>query len=61
MTKKKIPSPGSREAVDAGCTCPVSDNCHGAGNDMASAMAGKPTFWISGDCPLHGKGIEDDD
>lgn len=26
-----IPNPGSNEAIDLGCTCPVLDNCRGKG------------------------------
>lgn len=43
-----IPNPGSREAGDAGCTCPVLDNGHGKG---IFCIPGR--FWITGDCPLH--------
>lgn len=44
------PSPGSREAKEAGCTCPVLDNCHGKG------YLGGPDFVVVEDCPLHGYG-----
>ena len=43
----KKPSPGSNEAIALGCTCPVMDNNHGLGENGA--------FWISCDCPIHGK------
>jgi|WetSurMetagenome_2_1015567.scaffolds.fasta_scaffold00223_29 hypothetical protein len=49
MKKKDIPNPGSGEAVAKGCTCPVLDNAHGKGT-----LWGDDTFWINGDCPLHG-------
>jgi hypothetical protein len=42
------PNPGSREAVEAGCTCPVLDNCHGAGH------LGGPDHIVVMSCPLHG-------
>lgn len=46
-------NPGSDEAIEAGCTCPVLDNAHGEGR-------GDGTFWISGDCPIHGtKALEE--
>jgi len=47
------PNPGSQEAIDAGCRCPVMDNHYGAGayNDEN----GEPLFWINEDCPIHGK------
>lgn len=48
-----IPAPGSDEALDAGCTCPVLDNCHGRGFTWGEGR--EPKFWISGDCPLHGR------
>ena len=40
------PNPGSNEAIDQGCTCPVLDNCHGNMPDG--------NYWITEDCPLHG-------
>jgi hypothetical protein len=50
--ENKIPNPGSNEALKQGCLCAVLDNTHGKG-----AYNGKPgTFWITEDCPLHGKG-----
>jgi hypothetical protein len=46
------PSPGSKEAVEQGCTCPVMDNGHGWG---IPDMKGEIMFWINEDCPLHGE------
>jgi len=46
----KKPNPGSDEAVEAGCSCPRMDNGHGKGS-----MWGPGTYWINGDCPIHGK------
>lgn len=43
----KLP-PGSPEAVEAGCTCPVTDNHHGKGYQGVEGM-----HCISGDCELH--------
>ena len=43
-----LPNPGSDEALDLGCTCPVLDNGHGRGR-------GDGQFWIMEDCPLHGR------
>lgn len=37
--------PGSSEAVEKGCKCPVMDN-----GDMPDGRK-----WVNGDCPLHGK------
>lgn len=41
------PPPGSYEATEMGCTCPVIDNHHGAGRPDG-------TFIRVDDCPLHG-------
>lgn len=30
-TTDDVPPPGSRAAIDKGCTCPVLDNAHGRG------------------------------
>jgi hypothetical protein len=46
------PNPGSDEAIKGGCRCPVLDNGHGQGCGWPSKDGG-PTFWISGDCPMH--------
>ena len=43
------PSPGSAEAVKAGCTCPVLDNHHGTGMPYPDG----PRFWITAGCPVH--------
>ena len=43
----KLPNPGSNEALEQGCLCPVLDNCHGEG------VSG--SFWINADCPIHGQ------
>jgi hypothetical protein len=47
MTK---PNPGSKEAQDQGCLCPVIDNHYGNGFPDGN---GGVNFWYSGDCPLH--------
>lgn len=46
------PNPGSPEAVQAGCTCPVIDNNYGRGT--LDLVDDPPLFWNSADCPLHG-------
>lgn len=49
------PNPGSDAAREAGCRCPVLDNGHGKGAwGAALGEDGKPLFWISEGCPLHG-------
>lgn len=49
--KNIIPSPGSEEALTYGCTCPVMDNLNG----MGFLYNGRQAFYISDDCPLHGR------
>lgn len=42
-------NPGSLEAEQRGCTCPILDNGHGNG------YMGQPgVFVYNGDCPMHG-------
>ena len=41
-------NPGSDEALEAGCRCPVMDNHYGRGYGGDS-----DTFVISFDCPIH--------
>jgi hypothetical protein len=42
------PNPGSKAAIDAGCTCPVMDNEYGAGY-----MGMKDVYIYSAGCKLH--------
>lgn len=49
MTK---PTPGSKEAIEQGCTCPVSDNANGAGVPSEDGTL----FWYSDGCPVHVEG-----
>jgi hypothetical protein len=51
---KRSANPGSDEAIQAGCLCPVLDNEHGKGCGMKDEHGGA-MFWINGECPLHGK------
>jgi hypothetical protein len=44
----KTPNPGSDEAIDAGCTCPVLDNAHGKGY---KGIEGR--FVYNLECPIH--------
>lgn len=46
--KGVIPNPGSKEAVEQGCTCAVLDNCRG--QDWFGKSHG---FYITEGCPLH--------
>lgn len=43
------PNPGSPEAVERGCTCPVIDNHYGEGTPHRDG----PRFWINWKCDLH--------
>lgn len=52
-----IPNPGSQEAEDQGCTCPVMDNCRGRGYmGGAKDQRGMTVFVITGGCPVHDSG-----
>lgn len=44
--KQGIPNPGSKEALDLRCRCPVMDNNYGRGSGYGG-------YWIVDDCPLH--------
>jgi hypothetical protein len=48
LKREAQPNPGSDEAQEQGCTCPVWDNEHGRG------YMGGPDFVINCDCPMHG-------
>jgi hypothetical protein len=48
------PNPGSGEAVELGCTCPVIDNHYGEGVPMwPFPWQEGHSWWINADCPLH--------
>ena len=52
MTK---PNPGTKEAIEAGCTCPVIDNNYGKGIPIKTKDGTIQTgYWMSDNCPLHG-------
>lgn len=51
MTK---PNPGSSEAVEQGCSCPVMDNHHGKGIPVPDNGEIKRAFWINAECSMHG-------
>jgi hypothetical protein len=48
----EIPNPGSQEALDMGCSCPVMDNAYGKGSGFTDDE-GKPVFWYTEGCPVH--------
>lgn len=45
------PNPGSQEARDRGCQCPVLDNAHGRG--AWGSEGDDAVFWIAEGCPVH--------
>lgn len=45
------PTPGSDEAVNKGCVCPIMDNGHGKGVGGNGEEYG---WWVTAECPLHG-------
>ena len=46
------PKPGSPEADERGCLCPIIDNHHGKGRFGTGEQHG---WWINADCRLHNK------
>lgn len=48
MPPHEPPNPGSTEAIEQGCTCPVIDNNHGSGSYKGEGFVTDLT------CPLHG-------
>lgn len=48
------PNPGSQEALDLGCRCPVFDNCHGKFPPWPPTDEYPEGCWyINGECPIH--------
>ena len=52
--KLQMANPGSDEALKQGCLCAVLDNRHGLGAFDHPDVNGKPVFWVTESCPLHG-------
>lgn len=52
----KNPMPGSKEAIEAGCNCPVQDNNYGEGIPMTNPDTKEiqRAYWMMNDCVLHG-------
>jgi len=46
-----VPNPGSKEAIEQGCKCPIIDNHYGRGFQIGDDTTRH--FWQSSDCPLH--------
>lgn len=52
--------PGSKEAIDVGCLCPVLDNAHGKGYRGGVKDDNGETLYVYSElCPLHGHKIEE--
>lgn len=50
----ETPNPGSNEALDLGCICPVLDNGHGLGYlGGAKDAEGNTLFVYNLECPVH--------
>lgn len=54
--EKGIPTPGSDEALNMGCKCPVLDNNRGT-------VAPWPPdgWWMNGECELHSPRLENEE
>lgn len=54
----ETPAPGSPEALERGCECPVTDNGHGKGihDGRVVNQDGQPIYVFVAGCPLHGAG-----
>jgi hypothetical protein len=51
MNKKWLYNPGSKDAIDEGCLCPILDNYYGLGH----LRDGEKYGWVINlDCPMHG-------
>lgn len=60
MQKRQVPNPGSDEAMDLGCVCPVLDNAHGKGYmGGVTTKEGNLVFVMRVDCKLHGTATRD--
>ena len=55
---ESLPSPGSNDAVEAGCTCPILDNAHGGG---FPGKEGSVMYWVAQGCRLHGQAHKEND
>ena len=55
--KDLAPTPGTQEAHDAGCVCPVLDNNHGR-FPVFTDDQGRDQWYLRLDCTIHGEGTE---
>ena len=50
------PKPGSKEAKEQGCTCPILDNHYGEGYcGGVKDEKGHTVYVVNTDCPIHGE------
>jgi hypothetical protein len=56
MNFPPLPNPGSYDAYERGCMCPIQENNHGEGIQIGDCPARQ--FWINLMCPLHGGRIK---
>lgn len=49
---EKLPNPGSDEAIEQGCKCPVMDNHNGEGIGYTDG-SGTRLYYINEHCPVH--------
>ena len=56
LPKIRNPKPGTREASDAGCRCPILDNCHGKGYFGDGEKYG---WVVSSSCSLHAQDVRE--
>lgn len=55
MNDKDVPNPGSDEAIELGCICPVIENARGKGAyGTWDGPDEEKLFWFDNRCPLHG-------
>ena len=47
------PNPGSKEALDQGCSCAVMDNNHGKFPPYPATDQHEAGWWITQGCPVH--------
>lgn len=56
-----VPNPGSEEALEQGCLCPVIDNRYGRGFLYPDGRGGLAVaFYFTEGCPLHKSMTTDD-
>lgn len=55
-TVNRVLRPGSSDAQEAGCLCPVMDNARGRGymGGAKDPATGKTVYVMTDECPLHG-------